>query len=142
MLGFMRSSRASEWYSFDETEPGFVKTAMTITTTPNPPTHCSKALKNSMLCGRISTSINMVIPVPVKADMLSKTPSRTGMWVANVKTNPPIRLAHSHANADIIIPCLKRIFLLTFSSKNLKQKKPRSIEIKPGRIKLTISNSK
>ena len=48
-LGLIRSSRASDWYNFDETVPGFVKTVITITTTPKPPTHCSKALKNNML---------------------------------------------------------------------------------------------
>ena len=84
----------------------------------------------------------MVIPVPVKADMLSKTPSMIGMWVDNVKTKPPIRHAHSHANADMIIPCLKRIFLLTFSSKYFKAKTPNSIEINPGMTKLRMSNSK
>ena len=86
--------------------------------------------------------MNIVIPVPVRADMLSKTPSMIGMLVANVKTKPPIRLAHSHAKADIIIPCLKRIFLSIFSSKYFSPKMPNNIEINPGITKLRISNSK
>ena len=52
----------------------------------------------------------MVIPVPVKADMLSKTASIIGMFVASINTIPPIILAHNHANEDNIIPCLSLIF--------------------------------
>ena len=84
----------------------------------------------------------MVIPVPVNADMLSKIPSMSGRLVARVKTNPPMILAHSHANAEIIIPCFSRIFLSATSSKNLIQNNPLKAEIPAGITKLTTSNSK
>ena len=54
-LGFKRSSRASDWYSFEDAVPGLVRIAIIMTIIPNPPTHCSSDLKNKMLWGSIST---------------------------------------------------------------------------------------
>ena len=141
-LGLICSSRASDLYNFVDTEPPLLKTPITITITPKPPIHCSKALKNSILCGSISTLPNMVIPVPVNADILSKIPSINGIGVAIVKTSPPITPAHNHANEEMIIPCLRRIFFFATSSKNFIQNNPLKTEIAAGRTKLTISNSK
>ena len=95
-----------------------------------------------MLCGSISTFPNIVIPVPVKADMLSKTPSIIGIPVEKVKTSPPIKLAQSHAKDDIIIPCFKRMFFLAVFLKYSLKKYPKTIEIIAGTTKLTMSNSK
>ena len=96
ILGLKRSSRASEWYNVDVAVGGF---------------DYSKALKNSMLWGNISKSLNRVNPVPVRADMLSKIASIIGILVASAKTSPPIIAAHTHPNAEMIIPCLSRTFL-------------------------------
>ena len=84
----------------------------------------------------------MVIPVPVNAEMLSKTPSTIGMFVDNVKTIPPIILAHNHAKDEIIIPCLSRIFLGVEFSKYFLKATPKAIEIAAGITKLMTSNSK
>ena len=73
--GLSWSSRASEWYNVYDVVPDFITKDIIITIIPKPPIHCCNALKNNMLCGKDSTSLYIVIPLPVKADMLSKTES-------------------------------------------------------------------
>ena len=74
--------------------------------------------------------------------MLSKTASIKGRFVARANTNPPIILAHSHANEDIIIPCLSRIRLGGYFSKYFENMIPIIPEIPAGMIKQSMLNSK
>jgi len=52
------------------------KRAMKMTMMPRPPSQCVRLRQRSTPCGRASMSSTTVAPVPVKPDMLSKTPSR------------------------------------------------------------------
>ena len=134
-LGFRRSSRASDWYNLAVAVPGLVKTPITITTTPNPPTHCSNALKNNMLWGNISTLSNIVIPVPVNAEVLSKIPFKKSVPVASEITTPPTIPAHIQAIDEIIIPCFSFILLLEYLSRVFIHMYPKITEKTPGIIK-------
>ena len=51
----------------------------------------------------------MVTPVPVNADIDSKIPLSSPILVTSSKVIPPINAAHSHANEEIAIPCLRRM---------------------------------
>lgn len=84
----------------------------------------------------------MVIPVPVNADILSKTESIIGVCVASIITIPPIIAAHNHPSAEIIIPCLRRTFLVEYSLRYLLKNSPKQIDIAAGIAKQAILNSK
>lgn len=72
MFGLILSSLASDLYNLKAEVPGLMRRLIKMITTPNPPTHCSRLLKNSIDLGRDSTSANMVNPLPVHAEMFSK----------------------------------------------------------------------
>ena len=106
MFGLIFSSLASDLYNLDAAVPARIRIPINIITIPNPPTHCSRLLKNRMDLGNTSTFTKKVIPLPVHADMFSKMASTKGMPNERTMIEAPIREAHSHAKDDISIPCL------------------------------------
>ena len=130
MFGFIFSSLASDLYNLNAEVPGFIRMAIKIITTPSPPIHCSKLLKNSIDIGKDSTSLNSVSPLPVHAEMFSKKASMNEMSKTSIiiiaATNP----AHSQDMLEMSIPCLF-LSLLNFLY-FLANKKPNPIEIKGG----------
>jgi len=57
MLGFIFSSRASDLYRRAAAVPGRINIPITTITTPSPPTHCMRLLRNRMDLGSISKSV-------------------------------------------------------------------------------------
>ena len=80
ILGDNFSSLASDLYSRAAEVPDLMRTVTKMTTTPKPPIHCSRLLKNKIEYGRISTSAKRVSPLPVHADMFSKNASMNGAF--------------------------------------------------------------
>ena len=105
MFGLIFSSLASDLYNLAAAVPDLIKIPINMITIPNPPSHCSKLLKNRMDLGKISTFIKKVIPLPVHADMFSNTASMKGMPNERTMIDAPIIEAHSQAKEDISIPC-------------------------------------
>ena len=64
--------------------------------------------------------------------MLSKTPLIKLKSLTISMISPPMKLAQSHARAEIIIPCLRRIFLMEYLSNTLIQRAPAPIDKKLG----------
>ena len=106
IFGFILSSLASDLYSLNAEVPGLMSTLIKIITTPRPPTHCSKLLKNSIDIGKDSTSLIMVNPLPVHAEMFSKKASMNDMSNISIMINAATNPAHSHVRLDMSILCL------------------------------------
>ena len=130
MFGLIFSSLASDLYNLDAAVPDLIRIPINIITIPNPPIHCSILLKNKMDLGKISTFTKKVIPLPVHADMFSKSASTK--WISNERAmiEAPINEAHSHAKDDISIPCfsLSLLYFFNFFVKAV----PKTNEIKQG----------
>ena len=110
MFGLIFSSLASDLYSLDAAVPALINIPINMITIPNPPIHCSKLLRNNIDLGKISTFTKKVIPLPVHADIFSKSASTKGIFNEMAMIVAPISEAHNHAKDDISIPCFSLSF--------------------------------
>lgn len=82
-------------------------TAMTNTRTPIPPTQCVRLRQKSGPFSRASTSLNMVAPVVVKPETVSKKQSKKlGMEPERRKGSAPKSDMAIHARATMTKPSL------------------------------------
>ena len=130
MFGLILSSLASDLYNLNADVPGLMRRLMKIITTPNPPIHCSRLLKNSIDLGKISTSLNMVNPLPVHAEMFSKKASINEMSNISIIMIAPTNPAHSQATLDMNMLCLN--LSLSYCLNISTNKKPNPIDIAGG----------
>ena len=133
MLGLIFSSLASDLYNLAAAVPDLISIPMNMITTPRPPTHCSRLLRNSIEYGRTSTFTKNVIPLPVHADMFSKRASTKCMCRQAIIITAPIRVAHSHAKDDMNIPCFSLRF--AYFLKILCNATPNAMEHNAGAIR-------
>ena len=130
MFGLILSSLASDLYSLNAEVPGLIRRLMKMITTPNPPIHCSRLLKNRMDIGSDSTSLNMVNPLPVHAEMFSKKASINDMSNISIIMIAPTNPAHSQATLDMNMLCLN--LSLSYCLNISTNKKPNPIDIAGG----------
>ena len=130
IFGLILSSLASDLYNLNAEVPGLMSMLIKITTTPKPPIHCSKALKNRIAYGKDSTSLKMVNPLPVHAEMFSKKASKKDMSNMSIIMIAASSPAHSHAMLVIIIPCFS--LSLSKPANFLYKKRPNTNENRHG----------